>query len=115
MTDLLKERERLVAYNLIQLNWNKVEELVAILEPIYVLTKQLQKENLTAGDFLVHLHQCKFRLKNLTQRTATDMLDAIEGRSSVVLGTIKFKAALFFDFRFVHSGTDEQSLPPLDP
>ena len=93
MTDLLKLRERLEDLQPTQINWLKMEELVASLESVHFLALQLQREDITAGDFLVHLHSCNYKLSRVHKKNtafvgaAMDMLSALKERLSVVLDT----------------------------
>lgn len=95
----------------IRLNWESIRIIVTVLAPLERLTKEMQKEQYIAGDFLDSLLRCKHDLQliadtnrgNATGNAAKEMLRALEERQHLILKNIQFLAAIYLDPRYINS------------
>lgn len=81
------------------IEWAKVKELLAVLKPVHILTKNLQTEQYVDVDFLADLNRC---MVTSYRETAESLAAALKERFKGILGNIQFAAAIYLDPRFVH-------------
>ncbi|CAG4952534.1 unnamed protein product [Parnassius apollo] len=79
--------------------WNSIEITVASLKPSNILTKKLQMEQLTMGDFYLNLINCKIELKAINTTLACELHRNMEIREKVLFESKAFVAALYTDLR----------------
>ena len=89
----------------ITIDWSRIDELISVLKPIYIFTKELQSQDLLAGDLLGKQFACNYHLKKAVRsgnNEAQVMMDCLEKRMKPITSTLQFEAVLFFDPRFLH-------------
>lgn len=90
-------------------DWTRVEELIAILRPVLKLTNKMQSSQYTPGDFLYHFVSCIFTIEDIIiqspvlKSVGNELQRDLEARKKIVMDSIQFKAAVYFDPRIVHS------------
>ncbi|CAK1590295.1 unnamed protein product [Parnassius mnemosyne] len=79
--------------------WNSIEITVASLKPSKILTKKLQMEQLTMGDFYLNWINCKIELKAINTTLACELHRNMEIREKVIFESKAFVAAVYMDPR----------------
>lgn len=85
------------ALNLGQSEWESMEALLALLEPVYVATQMLQEEQLFYSDFFKIWLQMKLDVQ--TKPDSSEFLTILERREKVLLKNPTLLAALYLDPR----------------
>lgn len=89
---------------------HKLNDLKAVLEPVYILTKCLQAEQYTAGDFLIDRWGCESALNRIIRcdesygAAAKEMTETLRNRTSELVSSLQLGAAVYMDPRFTHNG-----------
>lgn len=77
--------------------WNCLSDLKCSLEPANILSKMLQKEQLTFGDFWSEWLKCIFRVKKASNAFSIALVAALENRQKGLLGNEIFLSAIYLD------------------
>lgn len=101
---LLFVREDLVE-EIAEQHWDLTFELVQVLKPLHILTKQLQAVQYTAGDFIRDLSNCKLDLEELHLNIAYELLSALAIRETLLLDNPHLLAAAYFDPRLCNEAS----------
>lgn len=88
--------------------WNSLEEFMHCLTPVKILTKKLQEEQLTIGDFYLSWMLCEFQLTKMTAKIAKDVVLAMKEREKTLFNNDVFINGIFLDPRVNSILTQEQ-------
>lgn len=88
--------------------WEALSEFVRCLMPARELTKKLQEEQLTVGDFYIAWMLCEFKITKMTAKIATDLLASMKNREKSLFQTDIFINGIFLDPRVNTILTPEQ-------
>ena len=94
----------------IAVDWSRIDELMEVLKPVQVLSKELQRKQKTPGDLVADLFECNYYLGKATKKgnhDATRMTECLDNRLKPIMETIQFEAAMFFDPRYVHQSVSQ--------
>lgn len=93
-----------LAASTITFQWDRIQEFLTVLEPLYSITLKMQKEKYTAGDLCADLRAAHSKLNRITEYrdSAEDMSALLHNRTDPLINSIQFQAALYMDPRFVH-------------
>ncbi|XP_065078281.1 uncharacterized protein LOC135701417 [Ochlerotatus camptorhynchus] len=83
-------------------DWTYIEEFTAAFEPLFVLTKALQANDLILGDVFKLLKICQLKLSKIpaANRFSESLKQALQGRAIRMMDNDAFRAALLFDQRW---------------
>ncbi|XP_065078868.1 uncharacterized protein LOC135701854 [Ochlerotatus camptorhynchus] len=83
-------------------DWTYIEEFAAAFEPLFVLTKALQANDLILGDVFKLLKICRLKLSKIpaANRFSESLKQALQGRAIRMMDNDAFRAPLLFDQRW---------------
>ncbi|XP_075978168.1 uncharacterized protein LOC142986533 [Anticarsia gemmatalis] len=79
--------------------WVSIEDFVTSMTPAKILTKKLQEEQLTVGDFYLEWMLCQYRLAKINSEIATNIISKMKDRENALFGSNTFINAIFLDPR----------------
>lgn len=79
--------------------WDSIENYLNILRPCRALSKKLQMEQLTFGDFYIAWMKCRLEVEQLHSPFARRLLSCLRSRQDVLFSNEYFLAALYLDPR----------------
>lgn len=80
--------------------WNLLTNLKCSLEPAMILSKKLQMEQLTFGDFWYEWLKCILKIKKVTGSFSIILAEALENRQKTLLDNDTYLSAIYLDPRF---------------
>lgn len=88
--------------------WSQIEELTNLLKKIYILTKQAQQEDLTAGYFFKKWNDLKLVLEDNGGLIAQNILKGLKKRETELFSSNAMVAAIYLDVSNPYRLTSEQ-------
>lgn len=88
--------------------WAKIHETVQALKPCRQLSKILQKEQLTMGDFYINWLRCKLETENINTSLARNLALRMTERERILLENDVFLSAVYLDPRVNSTLSDDQ-------
>ena len=79
--------------------WNFVSDFIESVKPVFILTKRIQEQNLTCGDFYLYWYECVLHLTELKTPLADQLVIALDQRKHMWFKNKAFLAALYVDVR----------------
>lgn len=89
--------------------WSKIEESLQALKPCRVLSKRLQEEQLTFGDFYIYWIKCITELEQMNTPIALYLVICMKAREGNLLTNDTFLSAVYMDPRVNSILSEEQN------
>ncbi|KAJ2937288.1 hypothetical protein O0L34_g19528 [Tuta absoluta] len=88
--------------------WTRIEQSLQVLKPCSVLSKKLQREQLTIGDFFIFWMKCRLELESKQTAMSIFLTICMTDRERVLLENDVFLAAIYLDPRVNSTLSEEQ-------
>jgi hypothetical protein len=86
-------------FNIPQFVWDFMENFATTFRPVSEMTRKIQAQQLSMGDFYIEWLTCEYRIKNINNSIAPILLKNMDIRKELLFENNIFKSAIFLDPR----------------